>query len=543
MSAPVAFGPQFDISPPVNSTRDHSSVTGLADGRMVVVWRDLGSNGNEVKLRILNADGTPAGPERTVGTATGGTQDNPQITALAGGGFAVAWDDFSQGFGNVRTRVYDETGTAITAERSAHTNTTGSQQDASIAATADGGFVIGWWDSNISVTGLGSNSAGMGRAFDAAGTAAGGAVRISGNWGGDYGPVFAFRGNIGIAVWDDDLGPDQTRNGEDGIYARLLDGGLPSGAVADGGQRVDTGAFREVGRNPDVAIVALGAAVVWEDRPGNATTSDIYLSRDGNNVSRVNTTTTGNQTDAHVTALRDGSFVVVWSDSGAADGGDVRARVFDANGVATSADFRVTAAGAASAGVQLAPDVTGLADGRFVVTWVDPQGSTGVQGRIFDPRTGAVNLIGTGHGDQFWGTGFGDTIKGGLGADVLHGQAGADRLNGGAGLDTLTGGAGADSFIFALAAGAANVDRIVDFTSTRDKIVLENAIFTGLGTSLTASELRFGTAAQDGNDRLIYNAATGRLFFDADANGNGSQRLLAVLDIGTVLAATDFGLI
>jgi len=105
---------------------------------------------------------------------------------------------------------------------------------------------------------------------------------------------------------------------------------------------------------------------------------------------------------------------------------------------------------------------------------------------------------------------------------------------------TLTGGSGADAFVFASSVGAGNADRIMDFKSGVDQISLENGIFTGMGVSVTTSELRFGSNAQDTDDRLIYNATTGRLFFDADANGAGVKRLIATLDVGDVLVVGDF---
>lgn len=48
-----------------------------------------------------------------------------------------------------------------------------------------------------------------------------------------------------------------------------------------------------------------------------------------------------------------------------------------------------------------------------------------------------------------------------------------------------------------------------------------------------------GTVAQDPNDFLIYNAVTGQLRFDADANGTGAALEIANLGAGTALLASD----
>jgi hypothetical protein len=54
-------------------------------------------------------------------------------------------------------------------------------------------------------------------------------------------------------------------------------------------------------------------------------------------------------------------------------------------------------------------------------------------------------------------------------------------------------------------------------------IRLENAGFNGLHTgALEAAPFCTGTAAHDADDRIVYDKASGGLFFDAD--GNGGQR-------------------
>ena len=63
------------------------------------------------------------------------------------------------------------------------------------------------------------------------------------------------------------------------------------------------------------------------------------------------------------------------------------------------------------------------------------------------------------------------------------------------------------------------------FRSVNDTIRLENAIFNKLvganNTTLSAAQFFKGTAAHDLDDRIIYNSATGALFYDADGNKAG----------------------
>lgn len=155
---------------------------------------------------------------------------------------------------------------------------------------------------------------------------------------------------------------------------------------------------------------------------------------------------------------------------------------------------------------------------------------------------GADQLSG-GAGDDIAFGGFGsDTLSGGAGNDILFGDDGADRLLAGGGNDILFGGAGADRFGFGGALHrTANVDIIGDFSTSDDRIELDNAIFRGLAEgTLAASRFVNGTAAGDAGDRIIYDRASGNLWFDADGTGASGKVLFAVLANQPIIDAGDF---
>ncbi|MFM7275693.1 MAG: calcium-binding protein, partial [Gammaproteobacteria bacterium] len=163
---------------------------------------------------------------------------------------------------------------------------------------------------------------------------------------------------------------------------------------------------------------------------------------------------------------------------------------------------------------------------------------------------GAANrLSGLDGRDVLDGGAGNDTLSGGAGNDTLGGGNGNDVLGGGAGADALRGGGGADGFLFDDApAGGGSVDTVLDFSAGTDKLRLDDDVFTAFtaGTALTAAQLRAGpgmTSADAPGQRLIYDTASGALYYDADGNGTGSTAVqFAVLGTTThpSLSAADF---
>ena len=153
-------------------------------------------------------------------------------------------------------------------------------------------------------------------------------------------------------------------------------------------------------------------------------------------------------------------------------------------------------------------------------------------------------LIGSDYGDRLTGSDGRNVLDGAGGNDALVGDSGNDTLLGGAGRDTLAGGAGEDRFDFDSALDtAANADRIVDFNPTDDTIRLDNDVFTAFVTknvALAGSAFYAGVAAHDAGDRIIYDAGTGSVYYDADGTGAAASTLFATLTGAPAVTAADF---
>ena len=161
-----------------------------------------------------------------------------------------------------------------------------------------------------------------------------------------------------------------------------------------------------------------------------------------------------------------------------------------------------------------------------------------------------LDLQGTASADTIKGGSLGDSIHGGNGNDVIYGNAGNDSLSGGEGGDTiyggdgndmLSGGNGSDLFVFSSSSVAAGgVDRITDFNPAADWIEVGLGFAALTNGALRADEFRLGARAADWNDRIIYNKATGEVFYDADGTGAGAQVKFAELTPNTALAHWNF---
>ncbi|MCW5667952.1 MAG: calcium-binding protein [Piscinibacter sp.] len=157
--------------------------------------------------------------------------------------------------------------------------------------------------------------------------------------------------------------------------------------------------------------------------------------------------------------------------------------------------------------------------------------------------TGSAAINGTGNvlANTLTGNSAANLLRGGAGQDTLTGGAGNDTLEGGLGNDRLVGGTGQDLFRFANTPGTDNADQLQGFVAADDSFQLARTVFSAIGVgTLAAGAFRAGTAAGDTNDRIVYDSASGQLFYDADGSGAGAQVLFATVTAGTALTASDF---
>ncbi|WP_421590992.1 beta strand repeat-containing protein [Shinella sp. M27] len=475
-----------------------------------------------------------------VNTFTSGTQILPDVLGLDNGGFVAAYNTASGNF--ILLNFYDADSNQVGGFRipydDANTEPPGKP---SLTKLANGNVLVVWDDNNP------AESAMLGRIFDQNGNTVGGELTLSGPSvsfedpvtsaldGGGFAISFTFGGNIFVGRYNaagSQLGGFISVNTvattgiqNDASVVGLADGGFvvtytdtnpanqPLRAViynADGTVRTADFLIDSFGDNTQSALTALpngNWAVVYTDSGwseggtlGNGITLEIF---NANGVAqtgfiKVNTTSTVDEVDPDIAVLSNGFIVVSWTKPFNATTDDIFARIFDQNGNALSANLASEFAIAADGSDRDILSALGmLQNGKFVTVWQDAGDTDGSGGRI----TGEVNqLTRTSVSD-----GASDTITIDSLRDIASGNAGNDTFQGG-GLDaftndTIDGGADSDRIlatgdISLVKTTVASIEEIEFQAAAPAKLVVVRAdqVGAGLAANLVVDFALVGTA-------------------------------------------------
>ncbi|MEQ1955193.1 calcium-binding protein [Mesorhizobium sp. CN2-181] len=443
MAIPSFFGPEFVVNTTTAGFQSHSSVAALANGTFVVVWEDeTDLTGNTtVRAQHFDATGARIGSEFIINTNELSDARSPTVTALSNGGYVVAWDHPSADDGgdgssaSVKAQVLDTNGSKVGGEFFLNEQTALGQDDMSISALADGGFVASW-----STDSGGGDIDVHGRIFNADGSERANEFAIDGSLGFEgTSSTVGLAGGGFVTVWEDagTGGDGETDGSVSHIRGQMFDA---NGAEV-GDEFVVNKTTLDRQFAPTVTALANGGFAVAWTHVFDANDTDVRLrifSATGvpqfNDV-LVDGDSNVNEGSVSIIGLADGNIVVAWQDQGSAletDGSfsHIRGKVISGStGGDLSGEFVINTTTLLD---QRAPSVTELADGRVMVSWEDnsavgQSANTDIRSQIIDPRTAAVDLVGTAAADDWVGTGF---------ADKLNGKGGADRMAGAAGNDT-----------------------------------------------------------------------------------------------------------
>ncbi|HZH26986.1 MAG TPA: hypothetical protein VEY95_07380 [Azospirillaceae bacterium] len=441
-AASLTASAEFQINGITPNHQHRPATVGLADGGFVAVWQadDVYGEGN-IRAQRFGADGAPVGGEVPVNTVSEGHQGTPVVGALADGGFVVAW--WTQTGGTVRAQRFGNNGTRIDGEITLVADANpASFAPIQITGLADGGYALAWEGPD----GDGSDGILVQR-FNANGTAVG--LRQSPatlTADSQTVPTLAALADGGyVVVWQSHLGETGGGSSGWGIKGQRFD--AAGHKVGDEFQANTTAAGHQLEAST-AALADGGFVVAWRSHHGDDGWGDIYTQRFdaagakvGDEV-RVNSHTADFQGKPDVVGLTDGGFVIAWQSLGQdGTGFGVHAQHYDATGTPLDGEFRLNEY---TAGDQIDAVLAARPDGGFTAVWTshgqDGDGA-GVFGRSYVTRQ---EIRGTDGDDTLTGTARNETILGLDGNDHLSGRGGVDWLYGGQGEDVLSGGAGAD---------------------------------------------------------------------------------------------------
>ncbi|WP_159690023.1 PKD domain-containing protein [Cognatazoarcus halotolerans] len=353
------------------------SITHLSDGGYVVVWTDQSDadgNGYGVYGQRYDADDNPVGSEFLVNTVTTSQQHQPDVIGLSTGGFVVAWSSGAGQDGSgesIMAQMYAADGSAVGSEFVVNTTAQSTQQTPVIAATPDGGFIVAWHNAYYSSENSEYSDVFFQR-YDASGTPLGAETQANPTGMGtttQYQPDITVLGNGGfVVVWTDQSGADG--NGA-GVFGQVFDA---SGNALAGGDFQANSYITGAQDNAQVAALKGGGfVVVWDSEGEDLSSTGIYAQRfdDAGNALgaefRVNTTVNSTQTDAAITGLENGGWVITWTDYfGASSGYDIFMQQYNAAGQPVDGEILVNTG---TGSTQYRSAVTAMPDGGFVVAY------------------------------------------------------------------------------------------------------------------------------------------------------------------------------
>ena len=325
-------GAQFQVNSYTSSFQVYPSVAANAVGEFVVVWESYGSSGSDQDHRSVHgqrysADGSPQGAQFQVNSYTTGSQSYPSVAAAADGDFVVAWtSDGSSGtdaFGtSIQGQRYASDGSAQGAQFQVNDHTTSYQSIPSVAAASGGDFVVAWmsFDSSGTDTSYWSVQA---KRYASDGSAQGTQFQVNTyTTSTQYRPRVAATNNGDfVVVWDSD-GSSGTDDSGDSIQGQRY----ASDGSAQGAEFQVNSYTTNLQLIPSVAVAADGDFLVswWSHGSPGTDSSDtsiqaqLYAS-DGSAQGaqfQVNTYTTGGQVQPSVAAVDDRDFILAWMSYG-----------------------------------------------------------------------------------------------------------------------------------------------------------------------------------------------------------------------------------
>ncbi|MET1113042.1 MAG: hypothetical protein ABWX67_16110, partial [Allosphingosinicella sp.] len=471
-SAGNRVGGEFVANTQGNSIQESPAVTALVSGGFAIAWTDysnmIGDSSTGIAAQVFDSAGNKVGSELLVNTTTSGMQLSPAIDSLPGGGFVVSWADYSATGGDtsgsaIRAQRFDAAGAKVGGELLVNSTIAGSQFEPTVAVLAGGGFVISWTDPSATGGDTSSNAV-RAQLFDAAGAKVGGEFLVNTiTASSQTTPVAIALGSGFVIVWGDS---------NLGIEGQLFDsaGNKVGGQFAV--DSVTRGFQPTIAAMPSGGFVVSWTATSTLDDSGTAVMAQMF-DGSGQKLGDefLLAGGVGNQGAATITVLGSGAIAAAWMNGSLGFSADIAGRLLvPSEAPLAFADAFVTDEASSVTGNVFVNNGSG-ADGGSPLQVVAVNGSAASVGQTialpsgalinlaangaltYNPN-GALNYLvpaGSGASSEKAFETFTYTLAGGSTATVtvrVNGLASAgDQYRGSTGSDVITGTPGSDLFL------------------------------------------------------------------------------------------------
>lgn len=340
-AARTPVGAQFQVNTVYRGEQDRPSVTAIADG-FVIAWQSFGSGSIDlssygVVAQIYDASGAKVGGEVQINTQLTDSQRFPKLASIAGGGFVSVWRSYDQdgSEGGIYAQLFNSAGAKVGGELLVNSATAGNQDAPAVAGLSEDGFVVAWQTRtpdglNWTLSGRTYTQGAFGKEF---------IVRSAYSTSQMTPSVAALAGNEFVIVFEGVTGSFTT-----GIFGQVYekDGSIigaefvcHSGPAAEPGRRINP-SVASLKSQPVADFIVTWTSLYGQDGDGQGSYANIFKLYNSGPTAMlmeflVSDSIVGDQADAQVTALPDGTFMIVFASSASGKTSMVGGRWFEAN--------------------------------------------------------------------------------------------------------------------------------------------------------------------------------------------------------------------
>jgi hypothetical protein len=324
-------GSSFRVNVQGAGSQENPRVALLQGGGAVFVWQGGPQGFQHIYARFLGSNDTWLAGDVMVNASTNYFQMNPAVATLTNGNVIVVWASYNQvssdSMQDVYGRIFSPTGAPVTGEFLINQFTAYNQRTPTVAALANGGFVVAWVSEQerVLAPSPGANSFTVtnavtapdasvdvyARQFDGGGNAQGDEFLVNADYNPCADPDVAAGSDGGFMITWDARDMASLRTNDLDIYARSFSSAGVGGTVLRANSYLYGDQY-----GPRIASLGTDYLIVWTSLTPQEGIYGQFLRGDGSMVGgqlQINTPAAAKQIQPVVASDGTGQFLAVWS--------------------------------------------------------------------------------------------------------------------------------------------------------------------------------------------------------------------------------------